>query len=1683
MERQTFCMKLVSALRNCHNVTEQVRGGGKNTCTALAILSVFLLAVCPLTAQVLPDAGIQMWSTNDFGISLATSAINVNIPLRSKIGAIPFSSSLFGTSQAYVFTEGTGTGIYYTFGGIGGYSDSTSVAAMFSGVTISNCSGQPTETTYKYTILSITDPTGAAHPLGNGIFNVWTFSQYCAVTPSPLVTTDGSGYTFVASTNSGGLSGTFTIYDRSGAHWGGSCNPTTNGCVMTGPTVVDPDGNSISGTSFNEGNVTDTLGTTALTLAVNGTTLSYSYLDPSGTTSQYYTLSSSNVGNLKTNFNCPYINDWSFSNFTPYTSLTTPTGGKYLFTYEPTPNGNGFTNTTPPTYFTGRIGSITFPSGGSITYSYSGGNNGIVCNHGIVPTITVTTNDSNGNINTYSYVNTVSSSSNYFVMKTDPAGNQTLYYFSGQVQTKVMSYQGGCSKSIYSGCSGAAPNTLLRTVMTCYNGNLTNCATPSSAPTLPIKQTDVYTSLNTSSSNHVQTIYDCNASPTACYGNIVEVSSYDFGGTTLISQTFLYYGQSWNSNSSACNAYASGTYINNTPCYVDVKNSSGDVAKTQITYSSTGHPTAVSRWVSGTTWLASSATFNSNGTMATVTDAANNTTNFGYTGTGECNGLLLTSTSYPNGLTTAQAWNCSGGVLTSSTDANGQAALYGYKNESGTADPSWRRLSVTDPLGNKTWTDYSPGTTLPQTVETYLNFPVSNPTSTLDTLNTLDGFGRTVKSQKRTAPNVSTFDSTVLYTYGWQSASNGCTSTPPFTTGPCMTQTVPGGTALTTTNLDALGRTANVTDGGGGSTGYSFTNNDALMTLSPAPSGENPKKRQMEYDGSGRLTSACELTGTPNGGGTCTQSNSQTGYWTKYTYDALNNLLSVSQNAQGSYPQSRGFTRDGLGRLLSESNPETGTASYTYDTDGTCGTYKGDLVKKVDAVGNVTCFAYDQLHRLTGETYPSGSYASVTPSKTFVYDTLASSFTCTGTTTNYPSGRLAEAYTGSSSSKTTDIAYCYNARGDSTDAFESTPNSGGYYHTTTSFFANGGLNTLNGVPGLNGWTYTADGEGRPYSTTYGSSADWVKTTLYYPSQPTTTTVTFGSGSTDQDTYTFDTNTGRMKGFVFTVGVSQTTLTGTVGWNSNGTLGSLGITDQFNSSNTQSCNFTYDDLGRLAGKNSNGYSVDCGSGGWQQLFSLDPFGNISMSGSGTFAASYVLANGTTNNQEQSVGSCVPSYDANGNMTKDCSFASPPTYSWDSDGNPVTLRGYTLTHDAFDRLVEFTSGSSHTQTLWGPVGKLGTMNGQTAKNIRVPLPGGSLGELYSGGGQTHILHADWLGSARLSTTFGNRTMAYDTAYSPYGQYYANAGSSSTDLDFTGQFQDTMTGLFDFQAREYDPDQGRWIAPDPAGLRAVDPSQPQTWNRYGYVVNNPVALTDPMGLFSGGGGGNPCVTDCPNPIPPSPCDTAVICGQAGVNCSIFGGITCDPCFVYGCDPPMAIDPDTVIISGQQQLLPGQDCVGCWPIGPSPGQILQAVLSGNVFGALQRMGAVPTDGLDCTSGTCQVNPIMNEQNSDGIKPCKSGQVPTDLAPCFTGFNEKDAKILSAFFSCMYKKSIIGTVIGTAGGVLGKFISKLGLGEEITGPVVVNAGRAAAGVAGEAAMGAAIIEMVRTPFECYDSF
>ncbi|MGA6980346.1 MAG: RHS repeat-associated core domain-containing protein, partial [Candidatus Sulfotelmatobacter sp.] len=139
---------------------------------------------------------------------------------------------------------------------------------------------------------------------------------------------------------------------------------------------------------------------------------------------------------------------------------------------------------------------------------------------------------------------------------------------------------------------------------------------------------------------------------------------------------------------------------------------------------------------------------------------------------------------------------------------------------------------------------------------------------------------------------------------------------------------------------------------------------------------------------------------------------------------------------------------------------------------------------------------------------------------------------------------------------------------------------------------------------------------------------------------------------------------------------------------------------------------------------------------------------------------------------------------------------------------------------------------------------------------------------------------------STLYTDQTVVNDTAYSPYGDIYDNTASSN--LDFTGQFQDTQSGLYDFQAREYST-VGRWISPDPAGLNAADITDPQSWNRYAYVSNRPLYTVDPTGLGQ-----------CP--IPPN--QVQAVC-QGGS----YSGLSMLLYFTYGFGEP-TYDTTTTIV-----------------------------------------------------------------------------------------------------------------------------------------------------------------------------
>jgi YD repeat-containing protein len=298
-------------------------------------------------------------------------------------------------------------------------------------------------------------------------------------------------------------------------------------------------------------------------------------------------------------------------------------------------------------------------------------------------------------------------------------------------------------------------------------------------------------------------------------------------------------------------------------------------------------------------------------------------------------------------------WNCNGGVQTSVTDPNNQVTSYSYA-VSGVADPFWRVLLVTDPLSNATNFSYSP-----TTAETSVLF--NNGNSIIDNLTTTDGLGRIKLQQHRQAPGSTSFD-TVQYKYDAIGRRISVSM-------PCSAAAGAGcSTAVTSTTYDALNRAIQTTDGGGGTVTMAYNIKDMLQTIGPAPAGEHTKSRQYEYDGMGRTTSVCEI--LTSGGASCGQATTASGYQTSYTYTVPTTGGSQLVVTQGT--QTRTYVFDALGRLTSETNPETNNSATTYIYDSLAANYcvpnspaynsLGDLVGTADPNGNRVCYRYDALH-------------------------------------------------------------------------------------------------------------------------------------------------------------------------------------------------------------------------------------------------------------------------------------------------------------------------------------------------------------------------------------------------------------------------------------------------------------------------------------------------------------------------------------------------------------------------------------------------------------------------------------------------------------------------------------------------------------------------------------------------
>ncbi len=1304
------------------------------------------------------------------------------------------------------------------------------------------------------------DPYGISHHFSfEGVNTYISSDPNCGATSGSRIAADDSGLKLTVSGWPRGLSATIITST------GQTITPSIQGQTYGTVTQTDRNGNQLSLSSA--GVFTDTLGTTVLSVSGSGTPSSptkLTYTPPSGTP-VYYQINYTSY-TVQTNFHCngiaeygPTTNNLVSEIDLPDYNATTNPNSRYIFAYETTPG-----DAHNPHYVTGRIASVTLPTGGTISYSYSGGSNGIVCADGSTATLTRTTPDG-----TWTYAHSESGTA-WNTLLSDPQGNQTNMNFQGIYETQ---------RQVSQLINGS--QTLLRQWTTCYNGNTSNCNT--TAITLPIIQRNVNDQYGSNGLQCQHNFYYNSG------GGLKEQDDYDYGSGSpgsLLRKTLIAYASlppnitAFQQTVTICNGTGSssscvgpsggntGTVVAQTNYNYDetTPTATSGIAQHTSVSGSRGNLTSINYPVGG---LTSHFTYYDTGSPDTSQDVNGATTTYNYSSnTADCQMAFPTSISEPLSLSRSMTWNCTGGVQLTAVDENNQTSTVNYNDSY-----FWRPASALDQSSNTTTFNYY--TPVPARTELYMFFNSNN--SIAEQLTTLDGLGRVSVAQRQQAPGVSNFDTVETdydalgrpsrVTVPYFSNSYGQTNS----SAPAQTQT-----------YDALNRPLVATDGGGGTVTYTYPQNDVLVTVGPAPSGESTKRRQLEYDSLGRLTSVCEVTPL-SGSGTCGQTNSQTGYWTKYSYDALGNLLTVTQNAQATSgsQQSRSYSYDAMSRLTSETNPESGTRTYVYDSDSTmCGngasTSRGDLLKTVDANGNCVMRYYDVLHRVTDTG--NNNQSATNPCKRFRYDNSSG---YTGST-KPPGlvntiGRLIEAATDACTTTDQILAdewFSYSPRGEISDTYESTPHSGGYYHLSQIYWPNGAPNVLSGNIGLPTFTYGVDGEGRTSTASASSGQNPVTSTIYNVfASPNQLSVAFGSG--DSDVFNYDPNTFRLNKYQFNIG-SQT-VTGTTGWNQNGSLGTWNITDPFSSANTQNCSFAADDLARIS-------QVNCGTI-WGQNFSYDPFGNIQKNGiSGTGGSSFTptYQSSPITNRVASVGGTSATYDANGNSLND-TFR---TFTWDADSNPITIGSVSLTYDAFDRMVEQSVSGTNSEIVYSPGGvKLALMSSTALTKAFIPLTGGATA-VYNSSGLAYYRHTDLLGSSRFASTT-SQTLYADYAYAPFGEPYASSGA--IDPSFTGQNQDTTAGLYDFLYREHDPNQGRWTSPDPAGLAAANPADPQSWNRYSYVVNNPLSLTDPAGLCPGQPGcpqhqsGPTCINvyaraNC-NPLPPGACDWGgPLCGGWG-------------------------------------------------------------------------------------------------------------------------------------------------------------------------------------------------------------
>jgi RHS repeat-associated protein len=121
------------------------------------------------------------------------------------------------------------------------------------------------------------------------------------------------------------------------------------------------------------------------------------------------------------------------------------------------------------------------------------------------------------------------------------------------------------------------------------------------------------------------------------------------------------------------------------------------------------------------------------------------------------------------------------------------------------------------------------------------------------------------------------------------------------------------------------------------------------------------------------------------------------------------------------------------------------------------------------------------------------------------------------------------------------------------------------------------------------------------------------------------------------------------------------------------------------------------------------------------------------------------------------------------------------------------------------------------------------------------GGQLIASKSGAAYTFYVR-DQLSVRQVLTDSTSGTTVTEQGHLPFGENWYPSGNTNK-WTFTSYERDAVSGDDYAQARRYQYAYGRFSSPDPV---AGNVANPQSWNRYGYTQNDPIDLSDPMGMM---------------------------------------------------------------------------------------------------------------------------------------------------------------------------------------------------------------------------------------------